>query len=163
MRRAVPALVGIAALAATVVAPPRPRLVWNVSPSAPTGLYRVRSGGRAAPGDIVIARVPAPWRRLAAERHYIPINVPLVKRVAAAEGDRICAVGRRIFVNGRPAAERRAFDGHGRPMPGWRGCITLGKGALLLLTDAPDSFDGRYFGPTGAADIIGRARLIWAR
>jgi type IV secretory pathway protease TraF len=29
--------------------------------------------------------------------------------------------------------------------------------------DAPASFDGRYFGVTEGRDIVGKARLLWAR
>jgi conjugative transfer signal peptidase TraF len=155
-------LVGLAAaLGLTIAPPPLPLLVWNVSASAPRGLYAVSPGVAVRPGDMVIARVPAPWRRLAAARRYIPVNVPLVKRVAAGEGDRVCAVGAAIRVNGRRVALRRAVDGRGRAMPRWEGCVTLRGGALFLLMDAPDSFDGRYFGPTAPGDLIGRARLIW--
>lgn len=149
------------ALGVTIAKPPLPRLVWNVSASAPLGLYVVSPGEPAANGDMVIARVPARWRRLAARRRYIPVNVPLVKRVAAGPGDRVCAAGDLIRINGRAAAVRQNADGHGRAMPRWHGCVTLAGGALFLLTDAPDSFDGRYFGPTARDDIIGKAQLLW--
>lgn len=112
---------------------------------------------------MVIARVPEPWRRLAATRRYLPMNVPLVKRVAAAAGDEVCALGQEIFVNGRWIAERRIADGAGRPMPMWSGCARLRGRQLFLLMDAPASFDGRYFGVTGGDDIIGKARLLWER
>jgi len=150
-----------AAIAVTLVTPPAPRLVWNVSASAPRGLYAVTPGATASRGEMVIARVPLAWRRLAAVRRYIPENVPLVKRVAAGAGDRVCAVGADIRVNGRRVATRRALDGQGRAMPAWSGCVTLAPGTLFLLMDAPESFDGRYFGPTSHGDIIGKARLIW--
>ena len=151
----------VAALGLTVAAPPLPRLVWNVSASAPRGLYAVSPGASVRPGDMVIARVPMPWRRLAAARRYIPVNVPLVKRVAAGQGTRVCATGAEIRIDGRRVALRRAVDGRGRVMPRWDGCVTLGAGALFLLMDAPDSFDGRYFGPTARGDVIGRARFLW--
>jgi conjugative transfer signal peptidase TraF len=150
-------------LGLTIALPPRPLLVWNVSASAPIGLYAV--GGRTGihRGDMVIAWVPDRWRRLAATRRYIPLNIPLVKRVAAVPGDTVCATNGHIFVDGSWAAWQRPYDGRGRPMPAWHGCATLGDGAFLLLMDAPVSFDGRYFGPTGGADIIGKATLLWAR
>lgn len=155
---------GSVALAATIAVPPHSRFVWNASASAPIGLYRVTPGARLDRGDMVIAWVPAEARMLAARRHYLPANVPLVKRVVAVAGDTVCAVGPFVSVNGAVVAERRRFDAARRRLPWWEGCATLGEGALLLLmVDAPDSFDGRYFGPTGAEDVIGRARLIWAR
>lgn len=146
-----------------VLFPPPPRLLWNASPSAPIGLYSVSPGTLADPGDMVIARVPQPWRNLAARRHYLPANVPLVKRVAAAAGDEICALGRQIFINGRWITHRRATDARGRPMLMWTGCIRLHGRQLFLLMDNAASFDGRYFGPTEGKDIIGKARLLWRR
>lgn len=148
---------------ATLVVAPAPRLVWNASASAPIGLYRVDPGAPIARGDMVIAWAPEPWRTLAAGRHYLPANVPLVKRVAAAQGDLVCGAGLRLTVNGAVVALRLAHDRDGRPLPRWDGCRLLGPGQFLLLMPAPGSFDGRYFGATGEGRIVGRARLIWPR
>jgi conjugative transfer signal peptidase TraF len=156
--------IGMTALAATLIWPPRPLLVWNASESSPPGLYLVAPPGDVEPGDMVIAWAPAEARRLGAGRHYLPSNVPLVKRVAAVAGDRVCAAGEAVFVNGRLEALRRERDGAGRPMPWWNGCQVVRGGDLFLLTPSvPDSFDGRYFGITRASDVVGSARLIWAR
>lgn len=78
-------LIGLAALAR-----PAPWLVWNASASAPIGLYRVLPG-KPASGDLVLVRTPDSARQLAAERGYLPHDVPLVKRVAALDGDTVCA------------------------------------------------------------------------
>lgn len=163
-RHAIFAAIGVLCLGlfATTVRPPRPLLIWNASPSAPVGLYRVSAAGSAVKGDMVIARPPERYRRFAARRHYLPLNVPLVKRIAATPGDIICARGLKIFINGRWVADRRQRDGKGRLMPRWSGCVTLRLGFHLLLMDSPTSFDGRYFGLTDPRDIIGKARLIWA-
>lgn len=163
-RRAALIAFGCACLAATIAAPPLPRLVWNASASAPIGLYRVAPGSAVSRDDMVIARTPLSVRALAANRRYIPSNVPLVKRVAGVPGDLVCAAGTTIAVNGRVFAIRRANDRLGRPLPWWHGCRTLRNGALLLLmAGTPDSFDGRYFGPTEAGDVIGRATPLWTR
>jgi conjugative transfer signal peptidase TraF len=142
--------------------PPAPRLVWNASASAPIGLYAVSPGAATDPGAMVIARVPQPHRRLAATRRYLPMNVPLVKRVAGVAGDEVCAAGQQVRVNRRPVAERLRVDGKGRPMPTWSGCVRLRGPQRFLLMDTPASFDGRYFGVTEGSDIIGKARLLWA-
>jgi conjugative transfer signal peptidase TraF len=164
LRRAVLGVgAGVLALAATIVSPPAPRLLWNASASAPIGLYRVSPGTPAAVGDMVVARVPLRWRRLAAERHYLPENVPLVKRVVVTSGSQVCAFGDVIHVDGREVARRRRSDGQGRPMPWWSGCIRLSGQQRLLLMGTPDSFDGRYFGITEGSDIVGRAVLLWRR
>jgi conjugative transfer signal peptidase TraF len=152
------------ALGATTIDRPTPRLVWNASASAPVGLYRVTPAGHLVRGDMVIARMPAAVRALAAHRGYIPVEVPLVKRVAAVAGDRVCAWDSIVTIGRGPRVVRRARDGKGRPLPWWRGCRTLPSGAtFLLMANRPDSFDGRYFGPSAAGDIVGKATLLWAR
>ncbi|MBJ7441927.1 MAG: S26 family signal peptidase [Sphingopyxis sp.] len=160
-RRAAAVASLVAALGATLVMPPRPIFVWNVSASAPVGLYAVGGRGDLAVGDMVIAQVPARWRLFAARRHYIPVNVPLVKRVAALPGMRVCAWESWLWIEERRVAERRLRDGGGRAMPRWSGCVTLRAGTLLLLMDDPGSFDGRYFGVTDEADVVGRAVMLW--
>lgn len=153
--------VGLAVVSLTIVWPPIPRLVWNASPSAPMGLYAVEPDAEIRRGDMVIARLSEPWRTLAARRHYLPANVPLVKHVAAGDGDRVRASGDRLIVNGQLIARRRSSDAKGRFLPRWEGSLTLGKGQYLLLMDRPNSFDGRYFGPVAQRNIIGRAVLLW--
>ena len=163
-RRAALIGVGIASLGLTIALPPVPRLVWNASASAPVGLYAVSPGAALQRGDMVIAWLPAQARLLAARRHYLPSNVPLVKRVVGMAGDRICAVDRVVTLNGRPVAIRRAADAEGRDLPAWQGCIRLRPGmVVLLMTETPNSFDGRYFGATLAQDIIGKATPLWLR
>jgi len=163
-RRAVLLGAGIACLGVTVALPPLPRLIWNASASAPIGLYAVSPGARIGRGDMVVAWAPKTARELAAARHYLPRNVPLVKRAAAIAGETVCAADRTVTVNGKPVAVRRNADAAGRPLPAWQGCIRLGPGMVfLLMTGTPDSFDGRYFGPTLAQDVIGRARPLWLR
>jgi conjugative transfer signal peptidase TraF len=161
---AIAIVAGIALLGGTIASQPAPRLVWNVTASVPVGLYRVRPGVPISVGDMVIARVPWPYRRLAAARHYIPANVPLVKQVAAGAGDQICALGHDLFRNGVWLATRRQRDSVGRSLPAWQGCVRLRAGQyFLLMAAAPLSFDGRYFGISKRGDIIGKARLLWAR
>jgi conjugative transfer signal peptidase TraF len=159
------AAAGIAATAAlgTLLSPPEPIFVWNVSASSPVGLYRVTGVAPLRPGDTLVAWAPAEARHLAAERGYVPASVPLVKRVAAVSADRVCAAGDSVFVNGRIVALRRERDGLGRPLPWWRGCVGLTGGDVFLISPAADSFDGRYFGITRPGELVGRARLLWPR
>lgn len=151
----------VTALVLTLVWPPRPSFVWNATASSPLGLYRVEYPDGLARGDMVVAWPPREARRLAAERHYLPANVPLIKRVAASSGDRICAVGEAVYVNGLLVARRQVADPAGRRLPAWTGCHDLSDGQFLLLMPGEGSYDGRYFGLTFARDVIGRARLIW--
>lgn len=155
------ALIGAVGVSAAL--PPSPRLLWNASASAPIGLWSVAPNVPLRRGDMVVARLAAPWRDLAARRRYLPANVPLLKRVAAEPGDRVCAIGADIVVNGQRVAVRRSRDAAGRTLPWWGGCLILGNGAIFLLTDDPGSFDGRYFGPIGRGGIVGKARPLWLR
>jgi len=154
-------LFGLGLIGLATLARPAPRLVWNASASAPIGLYRVLPEN-AVRGDLVLVRTPSSVQQLAAERGYLPQNVPLVKRVAAASGDIVCAAGDAISINGRIVAERLARDRLGRPLPRWSGCLLLDGGeAFLLMEGVSDSFDGRYFGPVPTAAIIGRLAPLW--
>lgn len=153
---------GLAALVVTTAFPPTPRLIWNASASAPIGLYAVSPKASLRRGDMAFAFAPSPARELAARRHYLPRNVPLLKRVVAMEGDEVCARNLALSINGRSTALRRRADRLGRPLDAWQGCITLGPDELfLLMTDRPDSFDGRYFGATARQQIVGRATALW--
>ncbi|MDQ7250538.1 S26 family signal peptidase [Dongia sedimenti] len=155
------ALFGVLATAASAI--PSRRLVWNASASAPIGLYW-RIDGRPERGDLVLAWAPFWARRLADERYYLPLSVPLVKRVAAISGDVVCATGREIVINGEPVARRMESDHLNRLLPVWTGCRLLAPGDfLLLMADVPDSFDGRYFGVSDGHDIIGRLVPVWTR
>jgi conjugative transfer signal peptidase TraF len=165
MRRRVALAVGAcAALLAPALLRPAPRLVWNASASVATGLYLVSPGAAAERGDIVVVRLPAAARSLAAARHYLPSGVPLLKPVGAVGGDAVCASGASLAIGGVVRAARLAQDANGRRLPWWRGCRSLTAGELFLLgTMRPDSFDSRYFGPVDEVSVIGTARLLWAR
>lgn len=164
-RLAIAAVIGCIGvpLAASVLWEPPVLLVWNASASAPIGLYRLRADSAVERGDMVVAWTPEPARSLAARRHYLPANVPLVKRVAAVAGDRVCAAGSAVLINGRRVAVRQRFDAAGRPMPWWNGCHGLRPGEYFLFMEKSLSFDGRYFGVTRGSDVIGQAELMWAR
>ena len=141
---------------------PVPRLVYNASASAPLGLYRLVAVDRIDRGDLVLAHLPSAAARLAADRGYLPLSVPVVKRVAALAGDLVCADSGIVVINGRIVAETLLIDRDGRPLPAWHGCRTLAQGEVfLLMADVAASFDGRYFGPIPSAAIIGRLVSLW--
>jgi conjugative transfer signal peptidase TraF len=159
------------ALALTLLFPPQPILVWNASASAPIGLYYVDSWKRfdhqtvdILVDDLVVAWPPKVARALAADRHYLPSGVPLIKRVAAIDHDVVCADGDQITINGGWIIPRRKRDAKGRALLWWQGCHVLQEGELfLMMEEHPSSFDGRYFGVTSPKDVIGKATLIWPR
>ena len=97
-----------------------------------------------------------------AERDYLPSGVPLIKRVAAVSGQRICRFAHGVTIDGNYVGAARARDHLGRPLPAWSGCHDLLSGEIFVMNPAaPDSFDGRYFGVLRIADVIGRAAPVW--
>lgn len=139
-----------------------PLVVWNASPSASLGLYRAAGKSALERGDLVLAELPDSVRELAEMRGYLPSGVPLIKHVAALPGDHICTIGRAVLIGGSIAARRLKRDSKGRIMPAWDGCRLLSADEILLLNaNVPDSFDGRYFGPTKMEEVIGRLVPLW--
>ncbi len=95
-------------------------------------------------------------------RGYLPRNVPLLKHVAALEGALVCRSSDRITVDRRPLGHAHAQDRYGRALPIWQGCRRLGAGDVFLMNpDAPDSLDGRYFGPLPHSAITARLTPLW--
>ena len=97
-----------------------------------------------------------------AERRYLPRGVPLMKRVAGVPGQRVCRDGVHITVDGIDMGEALARGRAGRALPTWQGCRRIADGEVFLMNwAAPDSMDGRYFGPLAINSIIGRAIPLW--
>jgi len=143
---------------------PMPRLIWNASASVPVGLYTVKPEGTARPEDLVVVTPPTPLADYLAQGGYLPHGVPLLKRIAAVGGQRVCRIDRTVTVDGAVLATARDRDRRGRALPRWSGCVTLTQTQVLLLNrDVPDSLDGRYFGPLPTSTIVGRAQPIWTR
>jgi conjugative transfer signal peptidase TraF len=155
---------GLVLLGLAVRGRPAPLIVYNATASAPVGFYRVRPPVLLRHGDLVLAHAPDSVRHLAAERGYLPATVPLVKRIAALEGDTVCVINHAVTIDGRHAANQLVADRLGRPLPAWAGCRTLQLGDVFLLMEGvPDSFDGRYFGPISTRAIIGKLVPLWVR
>lgn len=152
-----------AAFVAVAWLAPAPRLLWNASASAPIGLYSIERDASPRVGDLVAIRPPASLGAYLAARNYLPLGVPLLKRVAALPGARACRSGVFVTVDGRAVARALARDRLGRPLPVWLGCHIVGTHELFLVNAAPDSLDGRYFGPVSAAGLLGTAHPILTR
>ena len=152
----------VAATLATLTVPVSRFAVWNVSASVPTGLYLIRGKRSIHVGERVAIEPPPALRRLLAERGYLPVDVPLLKRVAAVSGQRVCRFAHGVTIDGQLVGIARARDRRGRPLPVWSGCQRIARNELFFMNPAaPDSFDGRYFGVLSTHSIIGRATPVW--
>lgn len=152
----------VAATLATLTAPVSRTMVWNTTASVPTGLYLIRGKQSIHVGERVAIHPPPALRRLLAERGYLPVGVPLLKRVGAVSGQRVCRFAQGVTIDGKLVGVARSFDRRGRSLPAWSGCHRIKSGELFVMNpDAPESFDGRYFGVLTSRDVIGRATPIW--
>ncbi len=159
-------VVTMLASAALLVAPAwfryAPAFIWNASASVPIGLYRLAPVERPDIGDYVVVSPPEPLAAFLAERGYLPLGVPLIKRVLALPGDTTCRRGATIIAYDHAYGEARERDRLGRPLPSWQGCRRLAESEVFLMNwDAPDSLDGRYFGPLPVTSIVARALPLW--
>lgn len=155
-----------AALGATASAffHPLPRLIWNASASVPIGLYAVHPAHKLAVTELVVVRPPEHLARFLGERHYLPVGVPMLKRVLALPGQTVCRNERTITVDGIAMGDALERDSRGRPLPVWHGCQRIPDGQVFLMNwQSEDSLDGRYFGLLPITAIVGRADPIWTR
>jgi len=138
-----------------------PRLLYNPSPSAPIGWYRLRPDKHAVRGDLVAALAPEGGSALAIERDYLPPNIPLIKTVWAVSGEQVCHVDGQVLVQGRPPLLVLKHDVLSRPLPSRFGCYELSKDEVFLISnDVQTSFDSRYFGPVKRENLLGRVEYL---
>lgn len=150
-------LLGVASIASFA-----PRLIWNASASTPVGFYTIGDVGPLDVTDLVAVDAPEPLATFLSDGGYLPRGVPLLKRVAAVPGQRVCRTRLAITVDGVPMGDALDRDRRGRPLPVWQGCRLVANGELFLMNwQVRDSLDGRYFGPLPATAVIGRATPLY--
>jgi conjugative transfer signal peptidase TraF len=156
------AIAGIAAFVPFASFKPAPVFVWNVSESAPIGLYYVQPAGALFVTTLVLAMPPEPLASSLAQAGYLPRGIPLLKRILAVPGQSVCRDKLIITVDGVEVGTARERDRRGRSLPTWQGCRAIANGELFLMNwDEPASLDSRYFGPIPTSAIIGRADPLW--
>ncbi len=137
------------------------KIIYNPTGSAPKGYYLIVNS-KIRKGDYVFADIPVQAKKMVAKRHYLPIDIPILKPVAAKLGDHICIRKGHVFINEMPVADLLERDSRGRILVPWIGCRSLFKNEYFLLsTYTTHSFDSRYFGPVTRKMIIGKAVPIW--
>jgi len=137
----------------------QPVVIYNPSQSVPSGFYLRRSEPPRR-GDFVTVAAASVAPEYAALRGYADTSDRFLKRVAATEGQVVCALDEMLSIDGAQTATRMERDAEGRALPAWRGCRRLGADELFLLGDTDDSFDGRYWGPTPIRLIEGTWRPL---
>jgi conjugative transfer signal peptidase TraF len=139
-----------------------PRYIWNASHSVPIGLYRLQPVSKLTVTELVAVQPPDLLAAFLDLNGYLPIGVPMLKRVLALPGQTVCRNGFTIAVDGIDAGQAHERDGRGRPLPVWRGCRVIADDQLFVMNwQAEDSLDSRYFGPLPTSAVIGKAVPIW--
>ncbi len=133
---------------------PAPLILFNDTPSEPTGLY-LRSSDAPAVGTIIAFRPPAAAWPYVGEALPARARTSILKTIRAGQGDQVCAERHVLAIKGHPVARIARADRQGRTLPGWSGCRRLGEGEYFVLsTRIPNSFDSRYYGPVRRGDIL---------
>jgi conjugative transfer signal peptidase TraF len=130
-------------------------LIYNPSHSIPFGFY-LRHNAEPTRGAIVTVRASEVAGAYAHARGFADASDRFIKRVAAMQGDEVCAHGDEISINGAALVTRLRRDRTGQALPTWEGCVIL-QDQVLLLGDTNDSFDGRYWGPIDSV----RVEAVW--
>ncbi len=146
---------GVLVLVGAVILTARfdPVLIFNASPSVPTGFYR-RTDASPARGAFVTVRAATVSPDYARMRRFSDASDRFIKRVAAGSGEIVCADGDSVTI-GSLVLVRASHDSLGRTLPHWTGCRTLAADEVFLIGDTPDSFDSRYWGPVTTSMIDG--------
>jgi conjugative transfer signal peptidase TraF len=155
---------GAAALALPNTERASPSYIWNASESVPIGLYRLQPVERLTVTDLVAIRPPEPLASFLDLNGYLPLGLPLLKRVLALPGQTVCRIELTVVVDNIEMEQARERDGRGRPLPIWQGCRVLAADEIFVMNwQSAGSPDGRYFGIIPASAIIGRALPMWTR
>jgi conjugative transfer signal peptidase TraF len=155
---------GAVALVMSTIEEATPAYIWNASKSVPIGLYQVQPVERLVVTELVAVRPPEPLATFLDLNGYLPIGVPMLKRVLALPGQTVCRKGLTISVDAIEMGEALSRDRRGRPLPVWQGCRVVGADEVFLMNwQSEDSLDGRYFGLVPQSSVIGKALPMWTR
>lgn len=151
----------IVATTAQITFPPKPIVLYNPSPSAAIGFYRLRKDQALNIGSQVAAYGPEWARVMANERGYLPYDYPLIKSVVAVPGDEVCYHKSGVRVPNGAVISVLGRDHSGREMPAQSGCIILKSGEYFIASpDVQAGFDSRYFGPVRIENILGTVEFL---
>ncbi len=155
---------GAVALVMSTMGEATPTYIWNASKSVPVGLYLLQPVNRFAVTELVAVRPPEPLATFLDLNGYLPIGVPMLKRVLALPRQTVCRKGLTISVDGIDIGEALSRDSRSRSLPAWQGCRVVGTDELFLMNwQSQASLDGRYFGPVPHSSVMGKALPVWTR
>ena len=170
------ALISLSVFGLMIFNPP-PFLFFNVSKSAPLGLYLRKNVTRSLEkGSFSALCLPLPIAKVALSKRYLiyikqstcPGHAPMVlKRIAAVSSDRIDLRQSGVRINGTiiPGSGFKNRDSRGRLLPHFpTGSYRVSSGFIWLLGEnLKVSWDSRYYGPVPESSVQFSVRplLTW--
>ena len=138
------------------------RVVLQVTPSMPRGVYWVEQSRQIGKGDIIVFEAPADARMLIAARHWWKLSVGylLMKPVVARKGDRVRVSAKGLFINSVFFGAVERIDTEGLPLPLREIDRVLSEHEYFTASRYEHSFDSRYFGIIRREAIKGVARRV---
>jgi type IV secretory pathway protease TraF len=150
------AVVLLAAVAGRAI-DPGTMILRNGTKSMPLGFYVRDPSGEPTTGAVIAFRPPA-----IALAHGWPADIPMLKRVVAVGGDKVCTDGGVLAVNDVWLGLVLDRLPNSRPLPVWKDCRVLQADEVFpFATGLPDSFDGRAYGPVNVSDLVGVFVPVW--
>lgn len=140
----------------------------NLTPSAPMGIWRLRTLDRPiVAGDLVFVCPPQTQAiEEARARGYLRTGpcrggyAPFIKTIAALSGQRV-QVGKLVKIDDVALANSDLSfkDGDGRKLEPYGGG-RVSAGNVFLYSEFRGSYDSRYFGPLPASGVLGLAEEV---
>ena len=88
-------------MSALMLTSPRPIFVWNMSASAPVGLYALHRSNQYRHGDLIALTPTQSQADYLSQRGYLDKGALLLKHVAALNGQLACRQDNHILIDGR--------------------------------------------------------------
>lgn len=136
------------------------QFILNLSSSVPLGVYFLNGSENYMRGDLVLFDVPDNAKSLIYGRGFLPEGWPLIKKIGALPGDRVC-IDETLTINGTILGPVLKADNKSRALPQMRGCFSVAPGYFFPIATTARTIDGRYFGPVAINTIKGKATPIF--
>lgn len=163
-------IVSFTALFSLYIALESGKVVYNATPSYPTGLYLVEKSEVYEKNDLVLI---CPENNVLFEKNnfgfvkqddqYCSKYQPLIKKIVGIPGDKV-AVGKKVIVNGTEMKNSQVFtiSTRGDLLYPCYGEHNLSGSEIWVMSDfEPRSYDSRYFCALSRENIIGKVRYFW--
>lgn len=130
-------------------------LRFNISPSAPEGIYLVNYISRTFnKGDYVIYKIPKEYKEYIPEKFQ---SLDTIKKIKATKGDVVYIRENEIFINDK----KYTIIKYDIPVKLNENKYILEDNEYLTLSNNEDSLDGRYYGVINKSKIKYKAYLIY--